>query len=403
MKLVILAGVFPPTPLAEANHALHLADAMGRRGIEVEVLTTRGAHTEGLGFRVAAVMRDWSWRDAPRLVRFLKSRAPDAILLVYIGFAFGDHPMVTFAPGFANAVAPLARFGTQFEGVMGSTPAKFGLVSRMIRKAVTHWTGPGGVSYEFGTLFRDSDPIIVLGAQHAAKIAELDPGAAAKTVLIPPPPLIRVCDPGNGRARAAGREQLGIAPDEFVVTYFGYLYPFKGVETLLRAVAHPGGRRFRLVIAGGVPVHLLDERIAYVDELKALAESLGLGDRVTWTGFLPWDGDEASLYLHAADCCALPFDVGVSLNNSTFAAAAAHSLPTVTTRGAVLEPAFRDGENVLLVPPRDPAALAAAIGRLIDQPVLRSRLSSGIARMQAELFTWDTAADRLAAALAPRG
>ena len=76
MKVLIVSGAFPPMPLAEANHTLHLAEAMARRGVDVHVLTTRGAVTEGFPFRVHAIMRDWSWRDVPRFARFLRRCGP---------------------------------------------------------------------------------------------------------------------------------------------------------------------------------------------------------------------------------------------------------------------------------------------------------------------------------------
>jgi hypothetical protein len=74
----IVAGAFSSVPLAEANHALHLAEALTRHGVDVHVLTARGAVTDGLPFTVHAVMRAWSWRDAPRFVRFLRRCRPDA-------------------------------------------------------------------------------------------------------------------------------------------------------------------------------------------------------------------------------------------------------------------------------------------------------------------------------------
>jgi hypothetical protein len=72
--------------MAEANHALHLAEALTRYGAEIHVLTTQGAVTEGLPFTVHALMRDWSWKDVPRFARFLRRCRPDAVLMIYIGF-----------------------------------------------------------------------------------------------------------------------------------------------------------------------------------------------------------------------------------------------------------------------------------------------------------------------------
>jgi len=64
MKIVIVSGAFPPASLAEANHALHLAEALARSGADVHVLTTQGSVVDGLPFTVHALMRDWSWSDA---------------------------------------------------------------------------------------------------------------------------------------------------------------------------------------------------------------------------------------------------------------------------------------------------------------------------------------------------
>jgi glycosyltransferase involved in cell wall biosynthesis len=157
------------------------------------------------------------------------------------------------------------------------------------------------------------------------------------------------------------------------------------------------------MVGGGVLEHFaatrdpLDSR-GWAQQMLRLPQELGIADRVAWTGGFPLESDRASLYLRAADACVLPFDQGIFLNNSSFAAAAAHGLPMLTTRGATLEPAFRHGENVFLCPPRDPELLAAAIETLLGDPDLCRRLGAGALRLAQEWFSWDKAIERTLAA-----
>jgi glycosyltransferase involved in cell wall biosynthesis len=73
--------------------------------------------------------------------------------------------------------------------------------------------------------------------------------------------------------------------------------------------------------------------------------------------------------------------------------AMASGVPLVaTTAGALPEVAGRDGETALLVPPGDPAALARAIGALLDDAALRARLSEAALRRSRTRFSWEATA-----------
>ena len=88
-------------------------------------------------------------------------------------------------------------------------------------------------------------------------------------------------------------------------------------------------------------------------------------------------------------------------------AALVHGLPIVTTYCARLPksgrlrksmvsqrlPSLRDGENVLLVPPDDVAALTEAIACLADTPELRQKLGQG-AKETSKAFGWDSIAEK---------
>lgn len=401
MKLLLVAGAFPPEPLAEANHALHLAEALAAAGHEVHVLTRRGALSSGLPFQVHAVMPGWRWRDAPRLMGMIRDCGPDAVLMIYIAFCFDDHPMATFAPTLSHRAAPGIPFVTQFENSLGVKAESCRLPTRAARRLVKSWVGAAGVDYEYGTLLRDSDRVIVLSRRIEDRLAAHDPVVRTKSAFVPPAPLLRMPPDPDGALRRRGRERLGIRPDEVALVYFGFIYLSKGLETLLPAFREVRGSvpTARLVIAGGLASHLHDERVPYLQGLQELATRLEIQDAVTWTGRLDWDTNDASECLRAADLCVLPFDDGISMNNSTFAAAVAHGLPVVSTRGRVLEPEFLDGVNVLLCPPQDPGALARTLLRVIGDPGLQARLREGASRMAEEWFSWSGSMQRTVDAL----
>ena len=66
--------------------------------------------------------------------------------------------------------------------------------------------------------------------------------------------------------------------------------------------------------------------------------------------------------------------------------AMARGVPVVTTTAGSAAEVIRDGEEGLLVPPDDPAALAAALERLAREPELHARVgAAGCARARAEL------------------
>jgi glycosyltransferase involved in cell wall biosynthesis len=151
------------------------------------------------------------------------------------------------------------------------------------------------------------------------------------------------------------------------------LDPVKDLGTLLRAFALARrGRNVVLAIAGDGP-----ERSA----LTALARDLEIDADVHFLGFRD---DAARLYTGADVFVLSSLTEGLSL--STLEAMAA-GLPVVATRVGGNPELILDGETGLLVPPRDPEALAGAIGRVLDDAPLRARLGTAGRARAAERFS----------------
>lgn len=165
--------------------------------------------------------------------------------------------------------------------------------------------------------------------------------------------------------RAALRAALDLPPDRLVIGSIGRLEPIKNYALALRGFARlgagPGPMPPLLVLAGDG-----SERPA----LEALAESLGISDRVR---FLGWRNDADRLY-GAFDLFTLTsLSEGTSI--SLLEAMSTGVCPVATDVGgnrAVLGP----GLESLLVPSDDDAALAAAWARQLADPAGRVALGA---------------------------
>jgi len=399
MKVVVISGAFPPMRAGEADHTLYLCRHLANRGLDIHLLTTKGSEPPGsIPFRIYPLMQSWSWSELPRFAGFIRRSAPEAILLIYSGWIFNSQFMITFAPIISKILAPRAVFVTQFE--IEYLSLRVSLFTHAFRKMVNRYLRLKNFDFIPGSLAHTSDGIVVLSERHKRKILERFPRVSKKIAVIPPPPLIRVKPANNGASRQHTREALGVKPDEIIVAYFGYVYSGKGVDTLFRAfqILTNQRRNLRLLMIGAMQP---SNNVPYLRELYKLAQQLGIDSKIIWTGEYAWDSDDGSGYLQAADACVLPFDKGVSLNRSSFAAAAAHGLPIVTTRGEFLAAPFVHGQNVFLCKPKDPDSVALAIDSVMSSSQLNRRLRIGVEALAREWFCWDKAVTRTINLLKP--
>lgn len=186
--------------------------------------------------------------------------------------------------------------------------------------------------------------------------------------------------PGDGQA-AAVRRELGVEAGAFVWMAVGRLEPPKDYASLLHAFRDAATERpAHLVILGEGSLRAA---------LEALASELGIAARVT----LPGSRTDVPRLLSGADAVVLS-SIREGLPNALLEALAAGRPAVATTVGGVRE-IVSDGESGYLVPPGDPAALAAAMARMMALPVeARERMGlAGRRHIEADLSA-DAMADR---------
>lgn len=209
---------------------------------------------------------------------------------------------------------------------------------------------------------RFSDAFVAVSEQGRRRMIELERIPSDDIVLIPNG--IEGLPPGDG---ARVRRELGIPEDAPVVGSVGHLRAEKAFEVLIEAGAMLGDDA-HLLIAGEGP-----ER----DRLQRLSAELGLSDRVQMPGARS-DIPDLLAAFDVAVCCS-DFEGG-PLSVMEYMGA---ELPIVATDVGGLPELIADGKTGLLVPPRDPNALAVAIRRLLGDQELASRLGAAAAELRA--------------------
>jgi glycosyltransferase involved in cell wall biosynthesis len=322
---------------------LPLMRGMRARGHEVVGVCAEGpllAAVRAEGFRVETVpmARSYSpraqWR-AYRALRDLVGREkPDLV--------HGNMPISGFLARLAARAAGVPKIAYTCHGFLFNQPGPWW---RRALAFVMEWIGG-----------RLTDIHMTVSDEEAADARRLH--IHARSVGI-----------GNGRdparfhpdpdARARIRAELGVPDDRAVVIVVSRLVRHKGHPELLAAMRNVDAD---LWVVG----NRLDSD--HGEDLEPYFANCGLGSRLRRLGYR----EDVPALLAAADIFALPsFFEGLPMS---VIEAMLTALPVVATRVRGPREQVEDGSTGLLVPPRDVAALAAALARLAGDAALRARM-----------------------------
>lgn len=335
MKVLIVSGIWPPDVGGPASHAPDLAAFLVEHGHRVHVLTTADRQPAPEAYPVA-----WVSRRLPPLLRHAAALARIRRLA-----AASDVVYSTGMFGRAGIGASLA--GTPLVVKLTADPAfersrRLGLATTLEE----FQRAPRGIT----ALLRAIRNRVVRSAAHvvtpSAYLAELarNWGAREVTVLPNPAPDTRAL-----RDRDTLRAELGLQGP--TVAYAGRLVAQKSLELAIGATRTAG---VALVIAGDGPDRAELEQLGHARFLGAVSR------------------ERALELFRAADASVL------SSSWENFPHGAVESLavgtPVVATDVGGVTEVVHDGQNGLVVPPGDEAALAAAFERIFAEPGLLERL-----------------------------
>jgi glycosyltransferase involved in cell wall biosynthesis len=196
------------------------------------------------------------------------------------------------------------------------------------------------------------------------------------------PSEIRPAGPG-----ARSRLAPGLSEDEFVVLQLGRLVPRKGIDNVIRGIAVLGrdhGIRAKLLVVGGEADDPDPVKTPELGRLADIATAEGIRDQVVFTGRRP----RAALrdYYSAADVFVTtpwyePFGI-------TPLEAMGCGTPVVGAAVGGIKHTVLDSVTGFLVPPNDPAALAARLAQFYRNPELARAFGQAGMRHVALRYTW---------------
>ena len=241
------------------------------------------------------------------------------------------------------------------------------------------------------TVMACSAAVLASSTAEAAQIASLYEADPHRIGIVPPGVEHAFFSPGN---RAQARRALGLPGGVPMLLFVGRIQPLKGVQVAVRALdaleQAPGAF---LVVVGGPSGPEGQREAAAVRQLVAQLGLTGDGRDGRHVRLVPPQSHELlSTYYRAADVCMVPS------RSESFGLVAleagACGTPVVAAAVGGLTTLVEHGRTGYLVEGRHPAAFAARVGRLLDDPVLAASMSRRAAA-RARSYTWSGAADRL--------
>ena len=337
-------------------HILNLSAQLQRRGHEVTVACRPGKWVEeraqqmGLPTVPIQVMKQNDWQDFGKLRRVLREKSFD---VMHVHWSTD-----VIVPGFA---ALSERVPVRVLSRHMPYPLKNRLGAFLYSRVLYNRLVPVSDSVR-RTLIRSGVPDGRIEVIHHGTDVE----AFART----------------SRTAAETRRELGLPDDCVCVGIAGRIAPEKGHRHLLEAARLIGDQYpLRFVVIGDGPEE---------QQMKRLAEMLGVADRVLFVGFR----DDINNVLHAMDIVTVP-STWEEPCSAVVQQGMALSKPLIGTCVGGTPEMIVDGETGLLVPPKDAAALAAAVAQLAGDAFGRRRMGeAGRARVE-RLFSLSVMTDKI--------
>ncbi|MCW1967271.1 MAG: glycosyltransferase [Anaerolineae bacterium] len=354
MKIVHIYKDYFPVLGGMENHIRHIAEAFAAQGHDVTVLVTNTSNRTSIemmnGVKVIKAARQIHVQSAPISMQFpywvAKTTHQADIVHLHAPYPIGEACNLLFGRGKKTVMT------WQSDVVRQKTLLKFYTpILQQVLKRADHII----LSSE---IYGRSSPWVSPHLHKCTAVPlSIDPARFKP---------LNTASEGLKTAEMLGlRQRLGLPADKFLLLSVGRLRYYKGLNDLIRALPQLPPDVIAVLVGIG----------PMANEWRALAQSLGVSDRIIWPG----EASDADVldYYRACDVYINPANSRAEAFGISILEALASGLPVISTEVGTATSWINLHEVTgLVTPPSDPAALASAILTLYNAPALRQAYAS---------------------------
>lgn len=360
MNIAIICPNFPPAKFEGgiSHYSAHLANHLLLRNHRIYALASsefalkvpRLDHKNGA--EIIRIPGPWDYASVSEIKKVLKDKKIESVILQYAPAVYNT----SFRIRWAFTKLPCKKIAT-FHTLWGNT-----------------WDRILGMLLLFG-----SSKIIVTNSEIMSIFRRRIPFFLRKSYWIPIATNIFPTKEEN-------RPESESLP---IISYFGMLYPGKGLDTILDTLKELKRKKEKFIFKFlGGPIIYFQSYEAY---FKAELKRRNLSDMVECLGYIP--PEDVSMWLSKSRFVFLPYDKGMSDRRGTFMAAIAHGKAVLTSPPIVPMPSLENGINVIWPNRKCVDEYVKLIQRLLHDENLVSTLGKG-AKKLSRMFNWEKIAQQ---------
>lgn len=374
MRIIFVTGKYPPQPCGIGDHVRRLVVELTRHGHEVSVLTSSNQPGEPNFYQredaeIARMITRWDFDGYRRIMNHLRRQKTEIVHIHYQPDLYGRHPMITLLPIFFKKRSS----GHQVKTVV------------TLHELAGPWAlfSPGPLRRIWVLLLAWASDAAIVTNERDLSLLQRVPWLKKKLRYIPFGSNIET-DNLQAVDRQTVRRELGIAEEEILVARFGFVHDIQAnlFPELIRAIGQLSKKDFRvrLLLIGG-------ENREDREKITSLANSIGIGNLIIFTGFCP--PEKVSCYLASSDIGVQLYREGTCEKRTGLLTALACGLPVIGLGQGHTASMFTHRDNIMLASSSSPDDIAEAIEDLIVDKELRTKLSIGAIKLSAG-FNWES-------------